>query len=103
MYKVIRKQDASVIQVTENKTATSFVTKDFSPDVSLAVIENKGHFGKVIADNNRIYYVLMGKLILVFQEGTVELDVGDACFISRGSVYDMSGDCKVVTVDQPAF
>lgn len=103
MHKIIQKEDASVRQVTENKTATSFVTKEFSPNVSLAVIENKGHFGEVVADNNRIYYVLVGKLILTFDEGVAELYEGDVCFVSQGTTYEMSGDCKVVTVDQPAF
>lgn len=103
MYKIIRKQEASVRQITENKTVRSFITKDISPDVSLAVIKNKGHFREVVAKNNRIYYVLEGKLVLDFDNKEIELNKNDVCFISRGTKYDMSGDCRVIAVDQPAF
>ena len=103
MYKIIRKAEAVTRQVSDNKTATNFVTKEISPNVSLAVIENKGHFGEVTAENNRIYYMLKGNLSLDFGSEKVELNEGDACFISCGTSYDMSGDCKVVTVDSPAF
>ena len=103
MYKVIRKKEAITRQVSDNKTATNFITKEISPNVSLAVIENKGRFGEVVADSNRIYYVLRGHLSLELGSEKVELDEGDACFISSGTSYVMSGDCKAVTVDQPAF
>ena len=103
MYKIVRKAEAITRQINDNKTATNFVTKEISPNVSLAIIENKGHFGKVTAENNRIYYMLKGNLSLEFSSERIELNEGDACFISCGTSYDMSGDCKVVTVDSPAF
>jgi len=103
MYKVVRKAEALVRQVSDNKTATNFITKEISPNVSLAVIDNKGFYGEVTVESDRIYYIVSGKLSLEFSGEKVELNEGDACFISHGSSYLLSGDCKVVTVDQPAF
>ncbi len=103
MYKVVRKVEALVRQVSDNKTATNFITKEISPNVSLAVIDNKGFYGEVTVESDRIYYIVSGKLSLEFSGEKVELNEGDACFISHGSSYLLSGDCKVVTVDQPAF
>jgi len=104
MYKIVSKKDATIRQISDNKTATNFITKEISPDVSLAVIENKGYFGEVVTDNNRIYYVIKGHLSLEFGGNEkAELNEGDACFISSGTSYIMSGDCKVATIDQPAF
>jgi mannose-6-phosphate isomerase-like protein (cupin superfamily) len=103
MYKIIRKSEAVVRQVSENKVVINFITKEISPNVSLAIIDNKGFYGEVIVDNDRIYYIVSGKLILEFNGEKKELNEGDSCFISCGSSYIMSGDCTAVTVDQPAF
>ena len=103
MYKVVRKTEALVRQVGDNKTVINFITKEISPDVSLAVVDNKGFYGKVTVEGDRIYYVMSGKLLLEFSSEKVELNKGDSCFISHGSSYILSGDCKIITVDQPAF
>jgi mannose-6-phosphate isomerase-like protein (cupin superfamily) len=103
MHKIIRKAEAAVRKVSDDKTVENFVTKEISPNISLAVVENKGYYGEVKIETDRIYYIISGKLILEFNDEKVELDEGDACFISSGSSFIFSGDCKVVTVDQPAF
>ncbi|OGM89838.1 hypothetical protein A3J77_00565 [Candidatus Wolfebacteria bacterium RBG_13_41_7] len=103
MYKIIRKSEAVIRKVSDGKTVENFVTKEISPNVSLAVVENKRNFGEVSVDSDRIYYVLSGKLVLGFGSEKVKLDEGDACFVSSGSSFNFSGDCRVVTVDQPAF
>ena len=103
MHKVIRKAEAAIRKVSEGKTVENFVTKELSPNVSLAVVENKGYFGEVKVESDRIYYIILGRLVLEFSGEKVELDEGDACFVSHGSSFIFSGDCKVVTVDQPAF
>ena len=103
MYKVIRKTEAIIRQVSDGKTVANFVTKEISPNVSLAVVDNKGYFGEVSVDSDRIYYVVSGILSLEFNGEKVKINEGDSCFISHGSSYIFSGDCKVITVDQPAF
>lgn len=103
MHKVIRKAKAVIRKVNDGKTVANFVTKEICPNVSLAVVDNKGFYGEVTAENDRIYYMVSGKLLLDFGDEKMELNKGDACFVSRGSSYIFSGNCKVVTVDQPAF
>jgi mannose-6-phosphate isomerase class I len=103
MYKIVRKTEVIARKVSDNKTVNNFITKEISPNFSLAVIDNKGYFGEVTIGNDRIYYVVSGELMLAFGNEEIKLNEGDACFISRDSSYTMSGDCKIVTVDQPAF
>jgi ethanolamine utilization protein EutQ (cupin superfamily) len=103
MYKIIRKSEATVRQIADNKLALNYVTKDLSPEVSLAVTEATDYYEKEITDYNRIYYVLEGELVLAFDGNEVKLSAGDSCFVGKGTGYEMSGTFKAVMVNQPAF
>ena len=103
MFKVVRESEAVLRRVNNNKTVANFITKDISPSFSLSVVSNKGVFGLITTDSNRIYYILSGKLRLDIDGKKIELRKGDSCFLSAGSSYLMSGNCRAITVDQPAF
>ena len=81
----------------------NFITKEFSPEVSLAITEGKDYSEKEVAKYNRIYYILEGELTLNFNGEKVLLQTGDSCFVSKDTKYVMSGTFKVIVVNQPAF
>lgn len=103
MYKIIRKSEATVRQIADNKIALNYVTKELSPEVSLAVTEATDYYEKEVTDYNRIYYVLEGKLSLTFDGDEVKLTGGDSCFVGEGTEYEMHGTFKAVMINQPAF
>ena len=103
MYKIIRKKEASKRQISDRKSVLDYVTKEISPNISLVIVKNEGYFGDVAISKDRIYYILSGELILKFGVEKVILKKDDACFISKNTSYIMSGDCKAIIVDQPAF
>ncbi len=103
MYKVVRNSNASVRKISDNKISINYITKDISPDVSFAVAEATEFKEKQRAEYNRIYYILSGTLILMFDKKKVELETGDSCYVSKGTEYVMSGTFKAVMVNQPAF
>ncbi len=103
MFKIVRKSDATIRKIAENKMAINLITKDITPNVSLAVTEATNYFEREIAEYNRIYYVTEGVLTLKFDNNKNDLEVGDSCFISKGTTYEMSGTFKAVIVNQPAF
>ena len=103
MYKVVRKSEATVRQIADNKIALNYITKDLSPEVSLAVIEATDYYEKETTESNRIYYVLEGELGLNFGGKEVKLSAADSCFVAKGTEYVMRGTFKAVTVNQPAF
>ncbi|MCL5438778.1 MAG: cupin domain-containing protein [Patescibacteria group bacterium] len=103
MFKVVRKSEVTIRKIADNKIAISFITKDISKDVSLATTEATDYYEKETAYYNRIYYVLEGNLILVFNNEEVTLNVGDVCYVEKGTKYEMKGTFKAIIVNQPAF
>jgi len=103
MFKVIRKSEARERKIAENKSAFNYITKDISPEVSLAVIEGVDFSGEVNINEDRIYFVLSGNLVLNYNGEETTLHPEDSCLISKGTKYIMSGTFKVITIDQPAF
>lgn len=103
MYRVVRRPEALVRKIAENKVAVNYITKDISQEVSLAIIEATDYYEKETTAYNRIYYVLDGTLVLVFNGEEMSLHVGDTCFIEKGMTYEMKGTFEVVVVNQPAF
>ena len=103
MYTLVKKEDANARQVSDTKVVHNFITKDISPGVSLAVVENNGNFGEVTAMQNYCYYVIEGVLELTFDGEVVQISAGDACLVEQGTTYNFAGDCKAVVVNHPAY
>lgn len=103
MFKVIRKSEATVRKIADNKTAANYITKEISKDVSLATTEAQEYYEEETANYNRIYFVLEGELLLQFENQEVSLLEGDTCFIEKGTTYEMKGTFKAVMINQPAF
>jgi len=103
MYKIVKSNEGSIHKIADNKIATNLITKDINLGVSLAVIDAKEYQEKETTLYNRIYYIIGGKLTLTFENDRYDLVSGDSCFISQGTVYDMSGTFKTIVINQPAF
>jgi len=103
MFKVIRKSEASIRKIADNKTATNYITKDISSQMSFATIEAIDYFEKETSSYNRIYYVLKGTLQLMFGKQEISLQGEDSCFVEKGTTYEMKGTFKAIVVNQPAF
>ncbi|HJP96547.1 MAG TPA: hypothetical protein VJ843_04205 [Candidatus Saccharimonadales bacterium] len=103
MYKVVKASEGTIRQIAENKTANNLITKEISPAVSLATTEATDYYEKGTCEYDRIYYVLDGELQINSDGTRSMLRVGDACFIAKGTVYEMRGTFKALTINQPAF
>lgn len=103
MFRIVRADEGEVRKIAQNKTATNLITKDITPDVSLATTEAANYYEKEITEYNRIYFVIEGKLELGFKGEFTELAAGDACYIGKGTQYEMQGTFKALVVNQPAF
>lgn len=103
MFKVVRKSEASIRKIAGNKIAVNYITKDISPGVSFATAEATNYYEKETTPYNRIYFVLGGRLVLVFDNEEILLEEGDLCFIEKGTIYEMKGTFKAAIINQPAF
>ena len=102
-FKVVKNSEAIIRKIASNKRAYNFITKNVNPNVSLARIEAENFEGEILIEQNFIYYVLEGKLMLKFKKGKAILNPGDTCYVTKGSTYVMSGTFKTIVVSQPAF
>jgi ethanolamine utilization protein EutQ (cupin superfamily) len=103
MYKVVKASEGTIRQIADNKTANNLITKEISPSVSLAITEATDYHEKETSEYDRIYYVLDGELQISSEGIESALQVGDSCFISKGTSYEMRGTFKALAVNQPAF
>lgn len=103
MHKVVKASEGTIRQIAENKTATNLITKEISPTISLATTEATNYYEKETCEYDRIYYVLAGELRINSDGTESTVQVGDACFIAKGTVYEMRGTFKALIVNQPAF
>ncbi len=103
MYKIVKKSEGSLRKIADNKTTLNLITKDITPEVSLAFTEATDYYEKETTAYNRIYYVTKGTLVLIFDGKKQVLEAGDSCFICKNTEYEMSGTFKAVAVNQPAF
>jgi len=68
MCKIIRNTEAKTRTIADNKTATNYITKDISKDISFATTKATNYYEKEIVNYNRIYFVLEGELTLQFDD-----------------------------------
>ncbi|PLS81328.1 hypothetical protein CYG49_02225 [Candidatus Saccharibacteria bacterium] len=103
MYKIIRNSDSTVREIAETYQARNYITKDLSPNVSLAINTAKQHKELETTQYDRIYYVIDGELDITIEGETAKVNAGDSVFISKGSEYHFGGTFEAVVVNQPAF
>lgn len=103
MHKIVKASEATIRQIADNKTANNLITKEITPNVSLATTNATDYYEKEATDYDRIYYVLEGEMQLDIDGTHSVLSIGDACFIEKGTTYEMRGTFNAVIVNQPAF
>jgi mannose-6-phosphate isomerase-like protein (cupin superfamily) len=103
MFKVIRKGEATTRQITPQKIAINYITKEISPNFSLAVTKAENYSEKEETKYDRIYYVLAGELTLTFGSESSTLFTGDSCYIEKDTKYTMVGTFEAIVVNSPAY
>lgn len=100
MFIIARKSQASVRKVfDEKKSLNEIVPQDKT--ISLDVVEVKNHHERTKAAFNRIYYVSEGNMQLYIKNQDIELQKGDACFVEKGTIFELQGTFTVIIVSHP--
>lgn len=102
-YSLITKKDSIFRQISKFKTANNYITKDISPNFSLATTSGFDYLETEITQYDRIYFVLTGVLELSFGEDKITVNPNDSIFIKTGTTCTISGTFNAVVVNQPAF
>ena len=104
MIVLVKKNKGKKRQVDKTHSVTNFITKDFSKNVSLVLVNAKNHTATTKSvKNDRIYYVLNGKLKVKYKNNLRTAVSGDIIFIPRKTLYTLSGTFRAITINSPAF
>lgn len=103
MYKIVKRFEAIVREIAKTYHARNYITKDISPNVSLAVNTANQHTEIETTQYDQIYYVINGRLNISANNQRATLDPSDSIIISKGTSYEFSGSFEAVVINQPAF
>lgn len=101
----IAKSDAVRRGESEHYQIYNYLTKEDSPDVSLAVSVLRGAIpetANLVSD--RIYYFLEADAVLRFGDGAdMHVASGDVVRIPKNTRYSVEGSFRAVLINAPAF
>jgi len=103
MYKIVRKNEVKVRQITPNKTADNYITKETTPTFSFATTRGDNYYEKIKVGYSRLYFVLEGELVLTFNGKEERLEKDDVIYIEKDTEYEMNGTFNAVVINEPAF
>lgn len=101
--KLVKKNQCRVRVVDETARALNYVTKEFSPKVSVAVLEANEIDAPVITKYLRIYYVIEGELKVVIEGKKYLAKTEEALVVPKDAKYQLQGTFRAVVINQPAF
>jgi ethanolamine utilization protein EutQ (cupin superfamily) len=103
MIKLIKSKEGKKRQVSSDYIINNLLTKDISPEVSLVegIAEKHREVTRGMG-NDRVYYILEGKMTLLGKNKIVA-EKGDVIFISKDTEYEFEGTFKAIIVNVPAF
>jgi mannose-6-phosphate isomerase-like protein (cupin superfamily) len=100
---LIRAKDAQV-RTFGDVSVRNYVTREQSPDVSVAVATVNGEHPKTFSSHStRVYYVTKGSGTVSVGEESYEVSEGDAVLIPPGDTHSIHGSITYVLVNAPAF
>ncbi len=92
MIKLIKNKEAIKRQVAKNYSVYNLLTKELSPNVSLVEGHAKKHHEITRGKNNdRVYYLLKGKMKIKNGDRDIVAEKGDVVFISENTEYEFQG------------
>jgi mannose-6-phosphate isomerase-like protein (cupin superfamily) len=103
MYKIVRKSEATVREIADTYRASNYITKDVSPNISLAINTADRHDEIETTRYDRIYYVITGEIKITIDSKPNNISSGDSIFISKDTTYQFGGTFEAIVVNQPAF
>ena len=104
MIKLIKNSEGKKREISKSYVITNLLTKEICENVSLVESDAKNHQeitkGK---GNDRVYYILEGKMDIINEEKKMTAEKGDVIFISKDTEYEFEGTFKAIIVNVPAF
>lgn len=88
----------------EGVNGIAYNTKDDFPNLSAAIIEVNGNYGKSMNKlSDRLFFVLEGKGIVTIENEKYFVEKNDCFIIEKNKGFDIDGNLKVFVVNSPAY
>lgn len=104
--KYVTKKNSKEFKNSENCIAVEYSLNDKDINIAVIKLKNDRYPSKGWAVNEKckeIAYIIKGKVELVTESESVELQEGDVAFIEAGEKYYWMGDCEMVMPCTPAW
>jgi mannose-6-phosphate isomerase-like protein (cupin superfamily) len=85
-------------------SAIAYNSKEQFKDASVAYFKVSGSHGKVKTKlSNRVYYVLSGSGIFIFNRKKIKVRKTDVIIVPKNTPYDYKGKMELLLVHTPAY
>lgn len=87
-----------------NITIRNYITKEISPNFSLAVSKLSGKHSKTLNEkSDRAYFIIKGNGIVEVGTEKGSISEGDAVYIPHNTPHSIKGELTYVVINSPAF
>ena len=98
------KKEDKVTRGEGNYFIDNYLTKDKSPDISVAVSHLNGFMDKTKnIESERVYYFIKAEAVFIINNEIVNVKDGDVLYIEKNTSYSMKGHFDAVLINSPAF
>lgn len=102
MFMMVKNASNSIKKITDDKKTLEEIV-DLDDKLNLNVAEATDYREKTTAAYNRVYYIYDGVMDLHVNNQELQLHKGDACFVEKGTTFELVGSFSVIIVSQPVL
>lgn len=102
MFMIVKNAVEPIKKITDEKKSLNEIV-DIDDKLSLNVVEVTDHREKTTAAYNRVYYIYDGLMAISVNNQEIKLQKGDACFVQKGTKFELTGTFNVIIVSQPVL
>ena len=102
--KYVKKAEAVIRGEGSCYAIANYITKEFSPKLSVAVSTLSGEAPKTLnTTSDRVYYFFEGEAKFIFTDQIVNVEKFSSLFIPANTEYKMIGHFQAILINSPAF
>lgn len=103
MYKKITKSEKVTRRISDVHSADNYLTKETTPNISLAINRLDGILELVKTVNERVFYFINANVDFIIDNEKVHFEDGEVLYLSKDTNYSAIGKFEAIVINSPAF
>lgn len=103
MYKIVTSKERITRHITDVHSVDNYITKETTPNISLAINKLSGQLDTTTTNYERIFYFIKANVNFTIENEVIHFEDGDSLYLAPNSSYSASGTYEAVVVNSPAF